>query len=203
MSEAKLNSGDSLLEQSATRVNGGARPNSGPWPLHCRITNEQLEAACALIRTGRATVDAAVISQITTTSTSIERSRVAGAAACEKYENQGKLSEEEQAALHWHSCISSALAEAEIKLHRQAVGDEKIEIAKDPDGKPIYASNKHAEQALTVLRITRRHWRPPVETKTEHSGTLTTQTPDMAAIEAERARLAEERAALLAELGRE
>jgi len=39
--------------------------------------------------------------------------------------------------------------------------------------------------------------------KTEVSGTLTTQTPDMAAIEAERARLAEERAALLAELGRE
>jgi len=42
----------------------------------------------------------------------------------------------------------------------------------------------------------------PVENKVEHSGTLTTQTPDIAAIEAERARLAEERAALLAELGR-
>ena len=40
-------------------------------------------------------------------------------------------------------------------------------------------------------------------TKVDVSGTLTTQTPDMAAIEAERARLAEERAQLLAELGRE
>jgi hypothetical protein len=190
--DPKLNSGYDALEQSATRVNGGARPNSGPWPLHCRITNEQLEAACALIRTGRATVEAAIQSQITTTISSIDRSRKAGNEAAEKYENGGELSEEDQAALHWHSCLSSALAEAEIKLHRQAVGDEKIEIAKDPDGKPIYASNKHAEQALTVLRLSRRHWRPPVETKVEHSGKI--ETTDEASLQAQIA-------ALEAELG--
>lgn len=76
----------------------------------------------------------------------------------------------------------------------------QLASGKDEHGKTV----KHETRLAAANQLTK--YLPlaaPVETKTEVSGTLTTQTPDMAAIEAERARLAEERAALLAELGRE
>ena len=188
--------------------NGGARPNSGPYGLHDRITAEELETACALIRTGRATLEAAIVSQRATTHPSIYRSRQAGINAIEKQERGEELTESEQCAARFFTAISGALAAREIILTRQALGDGMVLIGEmeDPETGAMvkqYASPKQAEQALKVLQLTCKHWTPKTQVETEITGTLTTQTPDMAAIEAERARLAEERAALLAELGRE
>ena len=178
---------------------GGARPGAGRYGLHDRITAEELEAACLLIRSGRATLDAAIVSQRCTTHSSIYRSRDLGMTAIEKQEQGVQLSESEESALRFYTAISAALAAREVILSRQALGDERVKIGEHEDGSIHYASPKAAEQALKILQLTCRHWRPVTETHTEISGKLETTTPDAAALEA---RLAEN-AARLAELERE
>lgn len=132
----------------------------GPTGLHGRITNEQLSAACSLIATGRATLEAAIQIQITTTHASIYRSRDAGVAASEKQEAGGILDDMEQSAFRFYACISRALAEREGILTRQALGDI-VHVGTNGDGSPAMASPRHAPQALEILRLTCRHWRPP------------------------------------------
>ena len=183
----------------STTTHGGARPNSGPYGLHDRITAQELETACALIRTGRATLEAAIVSQRATTHPSIYRSRQAGINAIEKQERGEDLTESEQCAARFFTAISAALAAREIILTRQALGDGMVLVGEveDPETGAIvkqYASPKQAEQALKVLQLTCKHWTPKTQVETEISGTLTTQTPDEAALKAQIA-------ALEAELG--
>ena len=185
--------------------NGGAREGSGRYGLHDRITAEEMTAACILIRTGRATVEAAILSYRATTHASIYRSRRLGEEAAEKLEAGDELTESEENAHRFYVALSGAVAAREVILTRQALGDGMVLIGEieDPDTGVMvkqYASPKQAEQALKVLQLTCKHWMPKAHVETEHSGTLTTQTPDMAAIEAERAALAAEKAALLAQL---
>ena len=186
--------------------NGGARPNSGPYGLHDRITAEELETACALIRTGRATLEAAIVSQRATTHPSIYRSRRAGIDAIEKQERGEELTESERCAARFFTAISGALAAREIILTRQALGDGMVLIGEmeDPEtGHMVkqYASPKQAEQALKVLQLTCKHWTPKTQVETEITGTLTTQTPDMAAMAAELAALHERERELTEKIG--
>ena len=180
--------------------NGGARPNSGFSGLHDRITAEELDTACLLIRSGRATLEAAIVSQRCTTHASIYRSREAGVKAVEKQEQGIELSESEESALRFYKAISGALAAREVILTRQALGDEKIRIGEHEDGSIHYASPKAAEQALKILQLTCRHWPPVTETHTELSGKLETTTPDITTLEAQLAESAARQAELLAEM---
>lgn len=71
----------------------------------------------------------------------------------------------------------------------------QLATGKDEEDKPV----DHSTRLQAANQLTR--YLPlvaPAETKNEH--TVTTQTPDIAAIEAERAALAAEKAALLAQL---
>lgn len=185
------------------KVNGGARPNSGPYGLHDRITAEELEAACTLIRTGRATLEAAIICHRATTHASIYRSREAGVKAIEKQESGLELTESEQCAARFYTAISGALAAREVILTRQALGDRMVLIGEQEDPETglmvkQYASPKQAEQALKVLQLTCKHWTPKTQVETELTGTLTTQTPDAAAMAAELAALQERERELMA-----
>lgn len=155
MSDTLLNSGH---DKSGPR---------GPTGLHGRITPAQLSAACELIKTGRATLEAALQMQVTTTHASIYRSREAGVKAAEKVEAGEELTEIEHAAFRFYACVSAALAQRESILTRQALGDY-VKVGVNEDGKEVIASSRHSAQALEVLRLTCRHWRPVQEV--EHSG---------------------------------
>ena len=148
---------DPLPEKSAHATRSGPRGFPG---LHGRITDEQLSAACSLIATGRATLESAIQIQITTTHTSIYRSRDAGLAASEKVDAGEELTDLEHAAFRFYACISRALAEREAILTRQALGDI-VHVGTNADGSQVIASPRHAPQALEILRLTCRHWRPP------------------------------------------
>lgn len=141
----------------------------GPTGLHGRITPAQLSAACELIKTGRATLEAAIQMQVTTTHASIYRSREAGVKAAEKVEAGEELTEIEHAAFRFYACISAALAQRESILTRQALGDY-VQVGISDTGQPVIASSRHSAQALEVLRLTCRHWRPVQEV--EHSGAI-------------------------------
>lgn len=148
------------------------KKEKGRYGLHTLITDEELERACALIRTGRASVEAAIIMQRPTSTRSIWRSKETGEIAAEKFEMGEDLTDREIDALRFFLKISQAMAEAEIRLTRQALGDADVIVAIDPDGTVHRANAKCAPQALTVLQITRSHWRPPKETKVEVNATV-------------------------------
>jgi hypothetical protein len=152
--------------QKSVHVSSGPRGFPG---LHGRITPAQLSAACELIKTGRATLEAALQMQVTTTHASIYRSREAGVKAAEKVEAGDELTEIEHAAFRFYACISAALAQRESILTRQALGDY-VQVGISDTGQPVIASSKHSAQALEVLRLTCKHWRPVQEV--EHSGSL-------------------------------
>jgi hypothetical protein len=128
------------------------------------MTPEQLDRACALIRTGRGTLEASIRIQIGTTHSSIYRSRDAGISAIEAEEAGEELNEEQQIAANWWRAIDSAMAEAEFILTRQVLGDPGIVVAKNElDGTTLIASTKHSAYALEVLKVTRKHWRIPAD----------------------------------------
>jgi hypothetical protein len=141
----------------------GPRSISGPKPLHVRMEAQQLEAACALIASGRATVEAAIRLQVATTHASIYRSRKAGVEALEAHERGDALEWQATRAMEWWSAIDAALAKAEVLLNRQALGDAGTVYGYDDKGTPLIASTRHAAQALEVLKLSRYHWRIPSE----------------------------------------
>lgn len=120
--------------------------------------------------------------------------------ACKKYEMSSSTLWTWQNLPAWKAEWEARVAEQNQAFYRvlgTATGMAArtyIECMKDPKAK--WVDKLHAADS-----VSRFSGFEPAK-KVDVSGTLTTQTPDMAAIEAERARLAEERAALLAELGR-
>jgi hypothetical protein len=152
----------------------------GRKPIYETVTPEQLRNICDLVQTGRATLEAAVQVNICATHTCITNANASGEQAVIKAADGGELDEREQKAYEWFAAISKALAHGEILLTRQAAGDARIIIATDENGKPVYASEnpKHATNALGILRLTRKHWRPVLETKVQMQGTLTALTDE-------------------------
>jgi len=139
------------------------RPFQGRLALHVRMKPEELEAACALIATGRATVEAAIRLQTATTHASIYRSRKAGVDALEAHERGEELEWHAVRAMEWWTAIDAALAKAEVILNRQALGDANTVYGHNESGQPLIASTRHAQQALEVLKLSRYHWRIPSE----------------------------------------
>jgi len=94
----------------------------------------------------------------------------------------------------WNNRVASiqSLARQRVLAKTDYAVDVLHEIMQNPD-----AQDKDRLRAVEMaLKLAGME----PASKVEHSGTLTTQTPDMAAIEAERAALAAEKAALLAQL---
>jgi len=155
--------GDGKKSAHAIEPSDGPRLIQGPNPLHVRMEPAQLEAACALIASGRATVEAAIRLQVPTTHSSIYRSRKAGMEALEANERGDALDWHARRAMEWWTAIDAALAAAEVILNRQALGDANTIYGHDKKGTPLIASTRHAAQALEVLKLSRYHWRIPSE----------------------------------------
>jgi len=155
--------GDGKKSAHAIEPSDGPRLIQGPNPLHVRMEPQQLESACALIASGRATVEAAIRLQVATTHSSIYRSRKAGMEALEANERGEVLDWHARRAMEWWTAIDAALAKAEVILNRQALGDANTVYGHNESGQPLIASTRHAQQALEVLKLSRYHWRIPSE----------------------------------------
>lgn len=153
---------------------------TGPKPLYERVTDEQLKNICDLLRTGRASLEDSVRVNICASDTSIDRSQAAGMQALHKMEDGGELDEREQKALNWYSAITMSMAHGAILLTRQATGDRAVVIARDEDGREIHANNdpRFSANVLKILQLTRKHWRPVLETKVQVQSTLAGLTDD-------------------------
>ena len=152
----------------------------GRKALYERVTPEQLKGICDLLKTGRASLDDAVRVNICASGSSIGRAQEAGMQALLKMEEGLELDEREQKAYVWYEAVDQALSHGAVLLTRQAAGDRNIVIAIDEEGNKVYANGdpKYAPMAMAILRLTRKHWRPAIETEISVKGTLSSLTDE-------------------------
>ena len=152
---------------------GGPRAGAGATPFHVCIAPLELTRACRLISTARCSVEDAfdLSCKFLATRSSINRSRLAGKAALEKQESGAGLDENEASALAFYSAVKKAYSMGTHILARHSLGDERLEIGKEPDtlddkgkviikGKMRYANPRAAPQAMGMLQRRLSFWKP-------------------------------------------
>jgi hypothetical protein len=139
-----------------------------PLPLHERITPEQLERICNLIRSRTSTVEDAFALEFGLTRQQVWKCRKRGQQAAEKEERGEELTEGEQKALWFDRELRKAQAMRTHQLTRDALG-----IIKDGTRDP----RKESRNAMQILVLTSEAYRTPYKEEEEWADAAPPLTP--------------------------